>query len=189
VTGKDYKGNHQGCVYGWKEGAAHQFFGPTNAVAVWSIKKLSPQHRVQLRAPGGCCRVDRPAATVSARWKRNTCERRDPRTGYRLAAASQATGRFRNGHGGARPRRPERYPRRRGAVQAAVLGGAPRGLALTALPRAAGAWPATPPPNAVRLSHPSSPAGAGWQTERRANRRAFAGFGGRNGLAWVPSLR
>src|SRR5262245_48691293 len=37
-------GNHEWCFYGWKEGAAHQFFGPNNAVDVWSVKKISPQH-------------------------------------------------------------------------------------------------------------------------------------------------
>jgi DNA modification methylase len=28
------------CFYGWKEGAAHHFYGPNNATDVWSIKKL-----------------------------------------------------------------------------------------------------------------------------------------------------
>jgi DNA modification methylase len=48
LTRKDFMGNHEWCFYGWKEGAAHQFFGPANAVDVWSIKKVSPQHRVHL---------------------------------------------------------------------------------------------------------------------------------------------
>jgi hypothetical protein len=33
---------------GWKEGAAHQFFGPTNALDLWSIKKVNPQNMVHL---------------------------------------------------------------------------------------------------------------------------------------------
>jgi DNA modification methylase len=31
------------CFYGWREGAAHQFFGPANATDLWSIKKVNPQ--------------------------------------------------------------------------------------------------------------------------------------------------
>jgi DNA modification methylase len=48
LTRKDFMGNHEWCFYGWREGAAHQFFGPTNATDVWSIKKVSPQHMVHL---------------------------------------------------------------------------------------------------------------------------------------------
>lgn len=36
------------CFYGWKEGAAHQFFGPNNATDVWSVKKVNPQSMVHL---------------------------------------------------------------------------------------------------------------------------------------------
>jgi hypothetical protein len=31
-------GNHEWCFYGWREGAAHQWLGPTNAVDVWSAQ-------------------------------------------------------------------------------------------------------------------------------------------------------
>jgi DNA modification methylase len=48
LTRKDFMGNHEWCFYGWKEGAAHQFFGPNNAVDVWSIKKVNPQSMVHL---------------------------------------------------------------------------------------------------------------------------------------------
>jgi DNA modification methylase len=48
LTRKDFMGNHEWCFYGWREGAAHQFFGPANAVDVWSVKKVSPQHMVHL---------------------------------------------------------------------------------------------------------------------------------------------
>jgi hypothetical protein len=48
LTRKDYMGNHEWCFYGWREGAAHQFYGPNNAVDVWSIKKVNPQSMVHL---------------------------------------------------------------------------------------------------------------------------------------------
>jgi DNA modification methylase len=48
LTRKDFMGNHEWCFYGWREGAAHQFYGPNNAVDVWSIKKINPQSMVHL---------------------------------------------------------------------------------------------------------------------------------------------
>ena len=48
LTRKDYMGNHEWCFYGWREGAAHQFFGPNNAVDVWEVKKVNPQSMVHL---------------------------------------------------------------------------------------------------------------------------------------------
>ena len=48
LTRKDFLGNHEWCFYGWREGAAHQFFGPKNAVDVWSIKKVNPQNMQHL---------------------------------------------------------------------------------------------------------------------------------------------
>ncbi len=48
LTRKDFMGNHEWCFYGWREGAAHQWLGPTNAVDVWSIKKINPQSMVHL---------------------------------------------------------------------------------------------------------------------------------------------
>jgi DNA modification methylase len=48
LTRKDYMGNHEWCFYGWREGAAHKFFGPTNAVDVWSVKKVNPQSMIHL---------------------------------------------------------------------------------------------------------------------------------------------
>ncbi len=48
LTRKDFMGNHEWCFYGWREGAAHQFFGPANAVDVWSVKKVNPQNMVHL---------------------------------------------------------------------------------------------------------------------------------------------
>jgi DNA modification methylase len=48
LTRKDFLGNHEWCFYGWREGAAHQFFGPNNVVDVWSVKKVNPQSMVHL---------------------------------------------------------------------------------------------------------------------------------------------
>jgi DNA modification methylase len=48
LTRKDFMGNHEWCFYTWKEGAAHQFFGPNNATDVWSVKKVNPQNMVHL---------------------------------------------------------------------------------------------------------------------------------------------
>ncbi len=31
------------CFYGWREGAAHQYFGPNNATDLWAVKKVNPQ--------------------------------------------------------------------------------------------------------------------------------------------------
>lgn len=48
LTRKDFMGNHEWCFYGWREGAAHRFFGPTNVPDVWSVKKVNPQSMVHL---------------------------------------------------------------------------------------------------------------------------------------------
>ena len=48
LTRKDFMGNHEWCFYGWREGAAHQFFGPNNATDVWSVKKVNPQSMTHL---------------------------------------------------------------------------------------------------------------------------------------------
>ena len=48
LTRKDFMGNHEWCFYGWREGAAHQFYGPNNATDVWSVKKVNPQSMVHL---------------------------------------------------------------------------------------------------------------------------------------------
>ncbi len=48
LTRKDFMGNHEWCFYCWREGAAHQFLGPNNAVDVWSIKKINPQSMIHL---------------------------------------------------------------------------------------------------------------------------------------------
>ncbi|MBY0261639.1 MAG: ParB N-terminal domain-containing protein [Phycisphaerales bacterium] len=48
LTRKDFMGNHEWCFYGWKEGAAHRFFGPANVPDTWSVKKVNPQSMVHL---------------------------------------------------------------------------------------------------------------------------------------------
>jgi len=48
LTRKDFMGNHEWCFYGWREGAAHRFFGPANVPDTWSIKKVNPQSMVHL---------------------------------------------------------------------------------------------------------------------------------------------
>src|SRR5262249_52508837 len=48
LTRKDFLGCFELAFYGWKEGAAHQFFGPNNAPDLWSVKKVSPQSMVHL---------------------------------------------------------------------------------------------------------------------------------------------
>src|SRR5262245_46403704 len=41
-------GNHEWCFYGWRSGAAHQFYGPANVPDVWSVKKVNPQSMIHL---------------------------------------------------------------------------------------------------------------------------------------------
>lgn len=48
LTRKDFMGDHEWCFYGWREGAAHRFFGPHNVPDVWPVKKVNPQSMVHL---------------------------------------------------------------------------------------------------------------------------------------------
>jgi DNA modification methylase len=48
LTRKDYMGAHEWCFYGWREGAAHQFFGPSNATDLWEVKKIHPPAMIHL---------------------------------------------------------------------------------------------------------------------------------------------
>src|SRR5262245_52715017 len=43
LSRKCFMGDHEWCFFGWREGAAHQFFGPPNLSDVWSVKKINPQ--------------------------------------------------------------------------------------------------------------------------------------------------
>jgi DNA modification methylase len=48
LTRKDFMGNHEWCFYGWREGAAHHFYGPHNVPDVWEVQKVSPNAMVHL---------------------------------------------------------------------------------------------------------------------------------------------
>jgi DNA modification methylase len=48
LTRKDFMGAHEWCFYGWKEGAAHRFFGPNNVPDLWQVKKVTPQKMIHL---------------------------------------------------------------------------------------------------------------------------------------------
>ena len=48
LTRKDFMGAHEWSFYGWKEGAAHQFYGPANVPDLWAVKKVTPQSMVHL---------------------------------------------------------------------------------------------------------------------------------------------
>jgi DNA modification methylase len=50
LTRKDYMGAHEWSFYGWKEGAAHKFYGPANIPDLWSIKKIPPMQMEHLTA-------------------------------------------------------------------------------------------------------------------------------------------
>ena len=48
LTRKDFLGCFELAYYGWKEGAAHQFFGPNNVPDLWHVKKVNPQNMSHL---------------------------------------------------------------------------------------------------------------------------------------------
>jgi DNA modification methylase len=48
LTRKDFLGSFEVAYYGWKEGAAHRFYGPPNATDLWAVKKVSSQKSVHL---------------------------------------------------------------------------------------------------------------------------------------------
>lgn len=48
LTRKDMMGAHEWCFYGWREGAAHRFFGPANSTDVWNVKKVNPAQMIHL---------------------------------------------------------------------------------------------------------------------------------------------
>jgi DNA modification methylase len=48
LTRKDMMGNHEWAFYGWREGAAHRWFGPNNITDVWAVKKVNPSAMVHL---------------------------------------------------------------------------------------------------------------------------------------------
>ncbi len=48
LTRKDYMGAFEIAYYGWKEGAAHKFYGPNNASDLWHVKKVSQARMIHL---------------------------------------------------------------------------------------------------------------------------------------------
>jgi len=48
LTRKDFMGAHEWCFYGWREGAAHHYYGPNNVTDLWAIKKINPQSMIHL---------------------------------------------------------------------------------------------------------------------------------------------
>ncbi len=48
INRKDFMGQYEVCFYGWREGAAHHFFGPNNITDVWSVQKVTHQAMVHL---------------------------------------------------------------------------------------------------------------------------------------------
>jgi DNA modification methylase len=48
LTRKDFMGAFELAFYGWREGAAHQYFGPNNATDLWEVKKLNHTAMVHL---------------------------------------------------------------------------------------------------------------------------------------------
>ncbi|MBX3361131.1 MAG: ParB N-terminal domain-containing protein [Phycisphaeraceae bacterium] len=48
LTRKDFMGAFELAFYGWKEGAAHRYYGPNNETDLWHVKKVNPQSMVHL---------------------------------------------------------------------------------------------------------------------------------------------
>ena len=48
LTRKDFMGAFEICFYGWREGAGHKFFGPSNVTDLWHVKKIPPQKMIHL---------------------------------------------------------------------------------------------------------------------------------------------
>jgi DNA modification methylase len=48
LTRKDFMGAFELAYYGWREGAAHEYFGPNNATDLWAVKKVNPNAMVHL---------------------------------------------------------------------------------------------------------------------------------------------
>lgn len=48
LTRKDFMGAHEWAFYGWREGAAHRFFGPNNIPDLWAVKKMHSSKTVHL---------------------------------------------------------------------------------------------------------------------------------------------
>lgn len=45
---RDFMAQHEWCFYGWKKGAKHPYYGPSNATDVWQINNVPRQQMVHL---------------------------------------------------------------------------------------------------------------------------------------------
>ncbi|GJQ27728.1 MAG: methyltransferase [Phycisphaerae bacterium] len=78
LTRKDFMGNHEWCFYGWKEGAAHRYFGPNNAVGVWPTNRpaYKPGQSHELRYLPACAsHADRPQPPRRSSPKKKSLQR------------------------------------------------------------------------------------------------------------------
>jgi DNA modification methylase len=68
---KDFMGDSELCFYGWKEGAQHRWYGPTNAKDVWDIKDPNPPvtdvWRVRKVAPTSMCHLTEKPVELATR--------------------------------------------------------------------------------------------------------------------------
>jgi len=48
LTRKDFMGAFEIAFYGWREGAAHRFYGPNNVPDLWHVKKVNPASMIHL---------------------------------------------------------------------------------------------------------------------------------------------
>jgi DNA modification methylase len=45
---KDFMTQYEVCLYGWKAGSAHEFFGPNNVTDLWDVKRVTQSQMVHL---------------------------------------------------------------------------------------------------------------------------------------------
>ena len=48
LTREDFMGGFELAFYGWREDAAHQYYGPVNGTDLWSVRKLNHTAMVHL---------------------------------------------------------------------------------------------------------------------------------------------
>lgn len=72
LTRKDFMTVHETAYYGWKEGAAHQFFGPNNVTDLWHVKKVPPQKMIHLTEK--CVELPQRAMEYSSRRGENVLD-------------------------------------------------------------------------------------------------------------------
>ncbi len=69
---KDFLSCYEFCLYCWKEGAAHQFFGPDNERDLWEVKK--PSHKDSVHLTEKPVELSVKAITLSSRPGENVLE-------------------------------------------------------------------------------------------------------------------